>query len=221
MGYFAKAFRYVKKASKRVFQLLLVLILLVFVANLYVKRKAQNHIYTIAEVPEKPVGLLLGTSRWLRGGRENLYFRYRIDAAAKLYHSGKVQHLIVSGDNSHLSYNEAKEMRNALMERGIPSSAITLDYAGFRTLDSVVRCKAVFLQNEVIIISQKFHTSRALIIARHYDMKAVGVAAQDVSFKYGFKTMLREYLARVKLLIDLYIIHKKPKFLGEPIEIPL
>lgn len=193
------------------------LILLFFIfSNVIIVQTTKDRIFsTVKETPKKQVALILGTSRYTHRGTTNLFFKYRIAAAADLYKEGKVKHIVVSGDNSLKEYNEPREMRKALMALGVPEAAITLDYAGFRTLDSVVRCKKVFGQDNIIIISQRFHVQRALFIAKKYDINAVALAAQDPPEKYSFKTRFREYFAKVKAVIDLYIIHKEPKFLGK------
>jgi len=193
------------------------LICFIVFSNLWIIKSTQKSIYdTVSTTPNgNKIAMILGTSRYTARGYTNLFFKYRIDAATKLYHQGKIKHIIVSGDNSLKSYNEPKEMLKALMKRGIPESAITLDYAGFRTLDSVVRCKKVFGQNKFIIISQRFHVERALFIASRYDIDAVGFAAQDPPGNYSTKTKVREYFAKTKAVIDLYILHTKPKFLGK------
>jgi SanA protein len=121
----------------------------------------------------------------------------------------------VSGDNRAKEYNEPKHMFEALIKKGVPERAITLDYAGFRTLDSVVRCKKVFGQHKFIIVSQRFHVERALFIADKFGVDAIGFAAQDPWGHYSLKPRIREFFAKTKAIIDLYIIHKKPKFLGK------
>lgn len=192
------------------------LILFVILSNVIIQQSTKDDIFQLTnKTPQKKVALLLGTSRYTARGNTNLFFKHRISAAANLYKQGKIKHIIVSGDNSLKSYNEPREMQKALVALGIPDSAITLDYAGFRTLDSVVRCKEVFGQSEVIIISQRFHVERALFIAKKYKMEAIGFAAQDPPDKYSLKTQIREYFAKTKAVIDLYIINKKPKFLGD------
>lgn len=195
----------------------LLLICFVLVSNWVIISSANKSIYnSVIETPDgNKVALLLGTSRYRVGGATNLYFKYRINAAVELYESGKIEHIVVSGDNREENYNEPKQMQIVLLSRGIPKSAITLDYAGFRTLDSVVRCKKVFGQTKFIIISQRFHIERALFIAKKYDIDAIGFAAQDPPQKYSTKTKIREIFAKSKAVIDLYIINKKPKFLGE------
>lgn len=168
----------------------------------------------IKEIKPKKVGLLLGTSKYVSSGGRNLFFKYRIDAAAQLYKTGKIQHVLVSGDNGHVSYNEPEQMRQELIKAGIPNNKITLDYAGFRTFDSVVRSKEVFCQDDIIIISQRFHLHRSLFIANRHKINATGFAAKDVPKSYAIKTTVREYLARVKALLDIYILNTSPKFLG-------
>jgi len=190
--------------------------LFVVFSNVIIVNSTKDSIYSnISSTPGKSVALILGTSKYTSRGNTNLFFKYRIVAAADLYHLGKVKHIIVSGDNRVKNYNEPKQMRNALIALGVPKSAITLDYAGFRTLDSVVRCKEVFGQSKFIIVSQRFHVERALFIANKYDIDAIGYAAQDPPQKYSVKTRIREYFAKTKAVIDLYIINKKPKFLGK------
>ena len=166
-------------------------------------------------LPNSRVALVLGTSPNKISGGTNPYFSSRMEAAALLYKRGIVSHILVSGDNGSPYYNEPERMKKALMENhGIPLEAITLDYAGFRTLDSIVRCKKVFGQNEVIIVTQSFHSYRALFISDYYDMRAWAYVAPSTS--YGkMKVLVREYLARTLAVWDLYLIHREPKFLGK------
>ena len=172
----------------------------------------------IEELPHNRVGLVLGTAQRNRGGGPNPYFTHRINAAAALYHAGKVDHLLLSGDNRHLSYNEPWAMRRALIERGVDSTRITLDFAGFRTLDSMVRAREVFGQRRFTVISQRFHNERAVYIARERGIEAIGFNATDVGTAAGLRTRLREKLARVKVYIDA-LLGIQPHFLGEPVTI--
>ncbi len=193
-----------------------------FWANKHIKNKAEKYIYTsVDSIPDNAVGLVLGTVKNQKNGKPNLYFVYRINAAVELFKAGKVKHFIVSGDNHIEGYDEPEDMRQALIANGVPDSCITLDYAGFRTLDSIIRCKAVFGQSKFTIISQQFHNERAIFLARYHDMDVYAYNAQSVNKHYGFRTNMREYLARVKATLDVYILKKKPKFLGEPVEIKL
>jgi SanA protein len=193
--------------------------ILIFWANSAISANAKGKIYeSVEDIPYNKVGLVLGTAKVLRNGRLNLYFKYRIEATAKLYKAGKIDFVLVSGDNGNKGYDEPSDFKNALIEKGIPASKIFLDYAGFRTLDSVVRSKKVFGVDNVTFISQQFHNERAIYLAEHFDIKAIAFSAQDVSRKYSVKVRIREYFARVKVFVD-FMLGTDPKFLGEPIKI--
>ena len=189
------------------------LLLVTIACNVQVNRKTAKALYDdLNLVPACEVGLLLGTNPYLKNGLPNKYFLYRIEAAVQLYEAKKIQYILVSGDNHRNDYNEPEEMKKALIKKGIPESSILMDYAGFRTLDSVVRAKTVFGKERFMIISQRFHNERALYLAEYNHIEAVGFNAQDVTAYYGLKTRVREYLARLKLFIDLWF-EVNPKFL--------
>jgi SanA protein len=201
------------------FMLLLAVLSLFWIANKAIEDAIQGRIFSTAESIEKhKVGLLLGTSKLLKDGRTNLYFQYRIDAAVELFENGKIEHVLISGDHGINTYNEPLDMKNELMQRGIPESNIHLDYAGFRTLDSVVRAKEIFGQSSFIVISQRFHNERAVYLAIQNDIDAIGFNARDVDRIMGFKTNSREKLARVKAYLDI-LFRVRPKFLGERVAI--
>lgn len=198
----------------------LFIILSILISNQYVINTTQPYLFnTVQQIPKNNVGLVLGTSSGLSNGRPNLYFTYRIDAAAQLFKAGKVKHLIVSGDNHIKNYNEPEEMRLALIAKGVPDSCITMDFAGFRTLDSVVRCQKVFGQSKFTVISQQFHNQRAVFLARQKGLDAIGFNAQDVSKNMALRTRIREPLARLKAVIDIFILNKEPHFLGPQVKI--
>ena len=189
------------------------LLLVIIACNVQVNRKTAKALYDdLNLVPACEVGLLLGTNPYLKNGLPNKYFLYRIEAAVQLYQAKKIQYILVSGDNHRNDYNEPEEMKKALIKKGIPETSILMDYAGFRTLDSVVRAKTVFGKERFMIISQRFHNERALYLAQYNHIEAVGFNAQDVTAYYGLKTRVREYLARLKLFIDLWF-EVNPKFL--------
>lgn len=171
------------------------------------------------DTPTRSIGLVLGTSKYIARSL-NPYYQYRIDAAQQLYKEGKVDILLLSGDNAHRSYNEPWTMKRDLLKSGIPEQDIVLDYAGFRTLDSVVRAKSVFDANHFVIITQRFHCERALFIAGRNKIDAICLAVPEPKGLAGLKIRVREVLARIKALIDVYILDMKPKFAGpkEPIE---
>jgi SanA protein len=198
------------------------LLLLIFISgcNIWIVKSTENRVYwDIRLLPEHRIGLVLGTSHRSVGGGPNPFFQKRIEMAAALYALGKIDHFILSGDNRTIYYNEPIEMQKALIRRGVPASAITLDYAGLRTLDSVVRSKKIFGQNEITIITQPFHSYRAVFISRFYDMDAVAMVADDPELDQTFKVRIREYLARAKAVLDLYVLKTTPRFLGEKEEI--
>lgn len=177
---------------------------------------ADQHSERVDELPNKEVAIVLGTSKFLGNGYKNLYYQYRIDAVVDLYDSQKVKYILVSGDNSRSDYNEPLLMKEDLIKRGIPSSLVYIDCAGFRTYDSMVRLKEVYGCKSTIIVSQRFHNQRALYISNKIGIDAVALDAKDVSFKYGIRVQAREVLARVKMRLDL-ITGKEPKFKGEKI----
>ena len=191
----------------------------VWYANKVVTTAAEGKTYsTIGEVPSVKVGLLLGTSKKVKSGRLNLYFKYRIEAATELIKSGKIQYLVISGDNGNSEYDEPTDMKLELIKNGIDSTKLYLDYAGFRTFDSVVRVKEIFGQDTVLVISQKFHNERSIYIADQLGIKAIAFNATDVQKNYGFKTSVREKFARVKVMLD-FLTGVEPKFLGKKIKI--
>jgi len=216
--------RFTPKTKRRIFLIVLVSLLLMPIlfaplSNFIIENNAKNKtFYKVDELSSNKVGMVLGTSKYQAKGGINLYFKYRIEAVVRLYKSGKITYVLVSGDNSSKYYNEPEEFKKELIKHGIPEEKIFLDYAGFRTLDSVVRAKKVFGQSEITIISQKFHNERAIYIAEKHGIKAIGYNAKNVSKNYGLKTKVREYFARSKAILDI-VFKVRPKFLGEKIEI--
>lgn len=196
-------------------------LLLTWWANRQIQLNAQDFLFeNLSGTPPCKTGLLLGTSSHLANGEVNPYWLHRIEAAELLLKSGKIRHLVISGDNSVKEYDEPSEMRTALIERGIDSNLLSRDFAGFRTLDSVVRMKVIFRQDSFLIVSQQFHNERAIYLAQQNGLVAFGFNAADVPESFGFKTRCREYLARVKALFDA-LLHVEPKYDGEVIELPV
>lgn len=197
---------------------IIAIIMVTIISNLLVQNCSKNTYSNIKEIPSNKVGLLLGTIKTLSSGYENLYYKYRINATVTLYKNNKIEYILISGDNSRSDYDEPSDMKKDLIKRGIPENRIYLDYAGFRTLDSIVRAKEIFGQTELTIISQQFHNERAIYIAKNKGIKAIGFNSRNVSARYGLKVMIREKLARVKVVLDI-IFNVKPKFLGNQITI--
>jgi SanA protein len=210
-----KLFKWLKMLSL----FILIPLLMILISNVLIEFETQGKTYASSKsIPKNKVGLVLGTAKTLRNGNINLYFKYRIEATVKLYQANKIEFILISGDNSRSEYDEPTDFMNELIANGIPENKIFLDYAGFRTLDSVVRAKKIFGQNSFTVISQEFHNERAIYLATKNDIKAVGFNAQDVSRRYGIKVKIREYLARTKVFVDI-LFGVQPKFLGEAIEI--
>ena len=212
------------KWFKRIFMALLIglglLIAVVAACNIWVLSSCSGRLYDNAEtVPHKRVAVMLGTNPKTKTGKMNYFYKHRIDAAVKLYQNGKIDRILISGDNSSKTYSEPDAMKADLMAAGIPDSAIYLDFAGFSTYDSMVRAKKVFGLSEFMVVSQDFHNKRAVYIARQNGIDAIGFNVQNTLFrKWRIKMELREILARVKAVGEV-VMNKKPHFLGESIEI--
>ncbi|SEG25143.1 SanA protein [Vibrio hangzhouensis] len=214
---------FAKRAVRIVFYTAMALTAIVFSIDQWVTWQAKDRIVTsIKEVDNVQVAVVLGTSKYL-GRTLNEYYSHRIEAAIDLYNEGKVSYFLLSGDNAHRSYNEPWTMKRDLLRAEVPEPAIHLDYAGFRTLDSIVRAKKIFDTDDFLIITQKFHCERALFIAHSYDINATCLAVSGPVSKSGFSIRLREVFARSKAFLDLYIMNTQPKFLGpkEPIIEPV
>ncbi len=195
---------------------------LIGLANWWITRTTRAHIASDrTAVPTNDVALVLGTSPKLTSGATNPFFEGRMSTATELYRTGKVRHLLVSGDNSRKTYDEPTAMRDALIARGVPAKAITLDYAGFRTLDSMARAKAVFGLRRFTIITDDFHQPRSVFLARSLGLEVVGVPTRKVPFRWSKKTRSREIFSRVKACLDVYVLRTEPKFYGPPVTIRL
>ena len=177
--------------------------LLMILANFWVFSLTGGRTYTrVSKIPPRNTALVLGTSPKMRSGIANPYFISRMDATALLYHHGKIKKIIVSGEKSK-GYNEPTAMKNFLIyQEGVPENIIYEDYEGFSTRESILRCKNVFKEKNVIIVSQGFHNLRALFFARNIDMNALGFDAQDVSKNESYyRNHFREFLARVQAVV--------------------
>lgn len=210
-----------KRWLKLVATLSVPVLFVIFICHWLVARSASGRLFdAVSSVPDQRVGLVLGCSKKLRNGRDNLFFKTRIRAAVELFKAGKVKTFIVSGDNHREGYDEPTDMKDALIAEGIPDARVYPDYAGFRTLDSIVRAKRVFGQDKLTIISQRFHNGRAVYLARANGIDAIAFNAPDVRLESAVKTYLREAFARVKAVLDVHVLHTQPKFLGEPVKMP-
>jgi SanA protein len=191
-----------------------------FLADRAITQRHRSQCYKrVDDIPRHRAALLLGTGKWLRSGGENPMYRFRIDAAARLWHAGKADYILASGDNGSRDYDEPTQMTADLVDRGVPFDAIYRDYAGFRTLDSVVRARKVFGLTDCIVVSQPFHNDRALYLASAAGIRAIGYDASDVPVRHALKTHVREKFARLAAVVDVHVLRRGPRFLGPTIEI--
>lgn len=189
--------------------------------NVWLVQRSRTRVFSVAaEVPECGAAVVPGTSRLAPSGRINVHWAGRMDAAAELYRSGRVKHILVSGDNRKHNYNEPVDMRKGLLERGVPAEAITLDFAGLRTLDTIVRAQRIFGVKQCVIVSDDFHLPRALWLADRHGLNAVGYCGPAVPWRLSAKSRVREWLARVRAAGDEWILHTQPRHLGDPEPIP-
>lgn len=196
-------------------------LVIIGLCNLIVIQSARGRTYSdVDKIPYHKVGLVLGTIPKLSNGNDNYYYKCRMQATADLYFAGKISYIIASGDNHIKEYNEPECMLNSLVALGVPDTVIYLDYAGFRTFDSMVRAKKVFGQNSITVISQHWHNQRAIYVARKQGMDIDGFDTKDAVVRKAYiKNHIREMLAKVKAVVDVYF-GKQPHFLGEPVIIP-
>lgn len=193
-----------------------VVVLFIWLINHWVINNTYSYIYkSWSLLPENNIGLVLGTSPYTGDGSPNPQFYGRVEAAAQLYKLGKIRHLLVSGANPSTRYDEPKAMWKALIKLGVPEAAITLDFAGFHTFDSVARAKLVFGVKRVTVITQRYHAYRAVFIGKKLGLRIwayVAPGGKDLGLLSW--TRIREWLARVKAVLDIYVLHAAPRFTG-------
>ncbi len=197
---------------KIIFRLIELGFLLLILANFWVVALTSGRTYTkISKVPPRDCALVLGTSPKMRSGVANPYFTARMDAVGTLYHHGKIKKIIVSGEKSE-NYDEPAAMKRFLVyTEGVPENIIIEDPKGFNTHKSILRCKNVYKEKNVIIVSQGFHNLRALFFARNNGMNALGFDAQDVTKNESFyRNHAREFLARVQAVF-FYLLGISPE----------
>ncbi len=201
--------------------LALLLIAAAMVPRLYSAWQARDQIYTLDSVPDRPVAIAFGAQ--IIGSKPSAMLADRVRMAAELYQAGKVKALLFSGDNSTADHNEPEVMREYALSLGVPNDAIVLDYAGFRTYDSCYRARDIFMVDSAILVSQRFHLDRALLICNQLGIESVGVAA-DVLRPTGYAkwalldSEAREFPSTALSMFDL-LIGRKPTFLGDPLPI--
>ena len=175
--------------------------------NVWIVLSTKGRIYDSPEqLDQQGVGLVLGTSKKVAPDTPNQHFVNRVAAAADLFHSGKVGRLLVSGYRDSEYYDETKDMIAKLIELGVPEQSILADDQGSRTLSSLVRASSVYNLDRFVIVSDDFHVGRALFIADHLGLHAVALRSESVDPHDSRGVRWREYFARVKAVIDLYLL---------------
>lgn len=209
--------RFAKRPLRWGSRILLGALAILVLFNMWVVLRSSGRVSSnIASVTPAPVALVLGTSKTLASGGVNIFWRGRMDAAAELYKAGKVRKILVSGDNRSKDYNEPRDMRNALVERGVPASVITLDLAGLRTLDSVIRAHEIYGIDECVIVSDDFHLPRSLWLADRRGLKATGFHGPSLPWEISGKSRGREWLARIKAALDEWVLGTEARHYGDP-----
>lgn len=178
---------------------------------------------SVTQCGPQRLGIVFGTSHWTRNGSQNPHFYSRMSTAAGLVHAGRVEHLLLSGDNRTHAYNEPRAMWRAVAGFGVSPEQLTMDYAGFSTFDTLVRAQHVFEVDKAVLVTQRWHLPRALYIGQTLGMQVSGCVASNYSVDSEWRLRLREWVARVATLGDLYIWKRQAYFLGpaEPIEFPV
>lgn len=208
-----------KKLIKRIIKIALVLaIIFPIIVNLCIINNSKSKIYTIETVPKKQVWLILWAGVLQNNKTLSDTYRDRVDTAIALYKASKIEKILVSGDNGDKSYNEVEPARDYLIEKWVKSEDIFLDYAGFRTYDSLYRARDVFNVKKVNLITQEFHLSRAIYLCDSMWLDCVGTKADLHKYLGESKNNFREFFARVKSFLDI-TFHKKPKFLWPVVDI--
>lgn len=175
--------------------------------NFFVLRSSQGRVfYHPEELPTNAVGLVLGTDLKRPDGSTNIHFLNRTTAAARIFASGKVKRLIISGNPDNRGFNEVLEIQRALLERGVPDEAMLLDVGGLRTWDSIRTVAKVQQLKTVTVVTDGFHAPRSIFLCRHFGIDAVAFCGdREPSSYWLFRVEVREYLARVKAMIDVWL----------------
>ena len=186
----------------------------VVLINIGVVAGTTNSVYHRTDtLPDHDCALILGASPSVSGRTANPHFQNRVAAGLKLFRDGSVKRILASGD-AQGSYNESATMKRDLVAAGVPADKILTDEAGFRTLDSIVRALNVYHLTNVVIVTDEFHAYRAVFTARHFGLNASAFCSDEVKWEWSARTRLREYLARVQMVLDLYFLRTQPATLS-------
>ena len=179
--------------------------------TLWVDGRAAASLRSVADVPHTDVALVFGAGLW--GGEPSPYLAHRLDAAVALYRTGRVDVVLVSGDNGRADHDEPGAMRAYLTTRGVPDARVVSDFAGFDTWDSCVRAKKIFGVDRAVLVSQGFHIRRAVALCRAAGVDGYGVGVDEPFDSVWASGLARENLAAGKAVLDA-VLRPDPHFLG-------
>ena len=207
--------RILKWIRRNILRLGAMALLVAFLPRVITGIYATNHIYKEIESPRERVAIIFGAGL-RRDGTPTAMLRDRVLTGADLYFSGKVEKLLMSGDNRFENYNEPESMRQFALLAGVPDKAIVLDYAGRRTYDTCYRAKVIFGVKNALLVTQKFHLPRALFLCNTLGLDAIGVEASNCYWNGSpFVWDIREQFATIAAFLDLYVTSPSP-VLGNP-----
>ncbi|MEU8944129.1 MULTISPECIES: ElyC/SanA/YdcF family protein [unclassified Streptomyces] len=200
-----------RAGQRRAVQVVMALCVLALLPATWLYVVTDGRLRTTADVPRTEVAVVFGAGLW--DGEPSPYLAHRLDAAARLYRAGRIEVVLVTGDNSRADYDEPDAMRAYLAGHGVPDDRVVTDYAGFDTWDSCVRARKIFGVRRAVLISQGFHIRRAVELCRAAGVRSYGVGVDDrhdVTWYYGGA---REVFAAGKALLDV-VFEPDPRFLG-------
>lgn len=209
-----------QKRIKRTIRISLYLSLLGFLiialTRIFFLVRAASQTFSKDDVPAKQVAIVFG-AEVKKDGTPSVVLRDRVETAVALYKSGKVEKLLMSGDNRFVDYNEPESMRQYALALGVPDADIVLDYAGRRTYDTCYRAKEIFGVNSAVLVTQGFHLPRALFLCNAFGIHAIGVEAENYYYLKRLRLYwnLRELLATAQSVLDVYLFRPLP-VLGKP-----
>lgn len=187
--------------------------------NLWVCRRARRFIVPAAQVKPAQTAIVLGAYVYATPGRLSPVLQDRVDTAIDLFRAGVVDSLLMSGDHGQDDYDEVNWMRIYAEQKGVPTSKIFLDHAGFNTYDTMVRARRVFQVESAVIVTNRFHLDRAVFLALSQGIRAEGVVADKRGYMEASYYEQREFAARCKAFLNVYLLRPDPAFLGEPVPI--
>lgn len=189
---------------RKLFQIIFfITVSLILFSNIFIIKKSNPYLYeSMDSLPNLKYGVVLGTNKYLLKGGLNEYFQDRVIESGKLYNSGRIEKIIVSGHVDGKYYNEPEQIKKELVKLGISSSDILIDTTGDRTLNTLENLKSMGISDSVMIISQKFHNQRAVFLGREMGVEAIGYNVPDQLSKKNYKTYIREVLAKTMAFLE-------------------